>query len=166
MATGALKQPPLPSVLDRVHDGDDDGMDGRGASVSRHLEALRRAVRRDLEVLLNTRHRCLSPPADLDELRQSVVNYGIPDFTGEDMAAPEHREALRKAVEEAIRRYEPRFLQVSVSLAGDDDEPLDRSLCFRIQALMRAYPSPEPVIFDSVLDPVTRGLEVRNADHG
>ncbi|SDE83677.1 type VI secretion system baseplate subunit TssE [Rhodospira trueperi] len=165
MAYGALKQPPLPSVLDRLHDDDDDMLDGRSTSVSRHLEALRRSVRRDLEMLLNTRHRCLSPPPDLDELRQSVVNYGIPDFTGEDMAAEEHREALRKAVEETVRRYEPRFIQVSVSLA-DEGEPLDRSLCFRIEALMRAYPSPEPVIFDSVLDPVTRGLEVRNADHG
>lgn len=165
MTYGALKEPPLPSVLDRLRDEDDPSLDGRQASVSRHIEDLRRSVRRDLEMLLNTRHRCISPPADLDELRQSVVNYGIPDFTGEDMAAPEHREMLRKAVEDSVRRYEPRFIQVSVSLANDG-EPLDRSLCFRIEALMRAYPSPEPVVFDSVMDPVTRGMEVRSSENG
>jgi len=166
MAYGALKQPPLPSLLDRLRDDDAiDSLTGPNASISRQVEALRRAVRRDLEMLLNTRHRCISPPADLDEVRLSVVDYGTPDFTGEDMAAPEHREGLRKAVEDSIRRFEPRFLKVSVSMMGETN-PEDRRLCFRIEALMRAYPSPEPVVFDSFLDPVTRDMEVRPGDHG
>ncbi|MQX37143.1 type VI secretion system baseplate subunit TssE [Roseospira navarrensis] len=165
-AYGALKQPPMPSLIDRLRDDEAiDGLTGPNASVSRQVESLRRAVRRDLEALLNTRHRCISPPADLDEVRLSVVDYGIPDFTGEDMAAPEHREGLRKAVEDAIRRFEPRFLQAAVSIVGDLD-PDDRRLCFRIEALMRAYPSPEPVVFDSFMDPVTRDMEVRSSDHG
>ncbi len=162
MALGRLTQPPQPSVLDRLQDAE---AAGSGPSVSGHLDALRVSVRRDLEMLLNTRQRCLSPPADLGELRQSVINYGIPDFTGEDMAAPEHRELLRKAVEETIQRFEPRFIKVSVSLIGER-ESLDRTLCFRIEALMRAYPSPEPVVFDSIMDPVTRGMVVRSGAHG
>jgi type VI secretion system protein ImpF len=167
MAYGALKQPPLPSILDRLRDDEAvDALTGPNASVSRQVEALRRAVRRDLEMLLNTRVRCISPPADLDEVRTSVVNYGTPDFTGEDMAAPEHREGLRKAVEDAIRRFEPRFLQASVSIVGDSADPEERRMCFRIEALMRAYPSPEPVVFDSFMDPVTRDMEVRPGDHG
>ncbi|MBB4315285.1 type VI secretion system baseplate subunit TssE [Roseospira marina] len=166
MAYGALKQPPLPSLLDRLRDDDAvDALTGPNASVTRQVEALRRAVRRDLELLLNTRVRCISPPADLDEVRQSVVDYGIPDFTGEDMAAPEHRDGLRRAIEAAIRRFEPRFLQVSVTLSGETNME-DRRLCFRIEALMRAYPSPEPVVFDSFMDPVTRDMEVRPGDHG
>ncbi|MBB4287209.1 type VI secretion system baseplate subunit TssE [Roseospira goensis] len=162
---GALKQPPLPSLLDRLQDDGEAGATGQALPIARQVEALRRAVRRDLEMLLNTRQRCISPPPDLDEVRLSVMDYGIPDFTGEDMAAPEHRELLRAAVEDTIRRFEPRFLQVSVSMAGES-EPMDRRLCFRIEALMRAYPSPEPVVFDSFLDPVTRDMEVRSADHG
>jgi type VI secretion system protein ImpF len=50
-------------------------------------------------------------------------------------------------------------LRVSVSLA-EDPERIDRTLRFRIEALAQAKPAPEPLIFDSVLDPSTLGMIV------
>ncbi len=40
-------------------------------------------------------------------------------------------------------------------------EPLDRTLRFRIEALLRVEPAPEPVAFDSTLEPGAGGFAVR-----
>ena len=154
---------PRLSVLDRLLDEEpqrrhDTPLGGRQA-----LIALRRAVGRDLENLLNTRLRCRSSPPDLEELDLSLVNYGVPDFTGANLATSERRSAFCTAVEQVIRRYEPRFTAVSVTLL-DNTERLDRTLRFRIEALMRADPEPEPVVYDSVVDPVSRNVTVKGAD--
>ena len=93
MARVRPNQPLVPSVLDRLLD--DDPEISREAPASRHqvLRELKMAVRRDLENLLNTRVRCLALPAHCKELNQSLVNYGLPDFTGgQPGAAKEERE--------------------------------------------------------------------------
>jgi type VI secretion system protein ImpF len=119
-------------------------------------------VRRDLEHLLNTRSRCLPWPPELAELQDSLVNYGIPDVTGNEMASGIDRERLRGLIEAVIRRWEPRFQRVQVHLL-DAAEALDRTLRFRIDALLYATPAPEPVVFDSALEPTTGTIEVRGA---
>jgi type VI secretion system protein ImpF len=40
-------------------------------------------------------------------------------------------------------------------------EPLDRTLRFRIDALLYADPAPEPVVFDSVVQQATGEVEVK-----
>ena len=44
-----------------------------------------------------------------------------------------------------------------------DAGPLDRTLRFRIDGLLRAEPAPEPVVFDSALQPATGNVEVKGA---
>src|SRR5205085_8541970 len=112
------------------------------------LRDLKQAVRRDLEDLLNTRRRNLVPPPVLPELAASLVAYGIPDFSGTGPTSSKDREAFCRAIEEVIRRNEPRLVRVGVELVSNP-EPVDRTLRFRIDALMRADPAPEPVVFDS-----------------
>src|SRR5579863_9411177 len=142
----------LPSVLDRLIDDDPEAAKDAPTSRARQLAALRNAVRRDLEALLNSHKRCLSPPSDLTELEPSVIEYGLPDFLSVFAGASTFREQFRRAVEETIRLYEPRFIKVTVTLR-DDGGQLDRTLRFRIDALMQADPAPEPVSYDSHLDP-------------
>jgi type VI secretion system protein ImpF len=120
---------------------------------------LRNAVRRDLEALLNSRCRCVSPPEGLDELETSLVEYGVPDFLSANAGSEEAREEFRRSVEKVIRRFEPRFKSVTVKLA-DDSVQLDRTLRFRIDALMYAEPAPEFVSFDSLLDPASHNFSV------
>src|SRR5438094_10508474 len=112
MARIHAEQPLLPSVLDRLLD-DDPGVT-REAPPRRHqvLRELKQAVRRDLEDLLNTRVRCRPWPPGLDELGHSLVNYGLPDFTGLGAGADKAREEMRRLLEEVIRREEPRFKTV------------------------------------------------------
>src|SRR5262245_17142478 len=127
-------QPLLPSLLDRLLD--DEPEVTREAAKSRHLllRELKQAVRRDLENLLNTRRRCLPWPPDLKDLEQSLVSYGLPDFTGANMGSAQDREGFRRTVENLIRAHEPRFKRVKVHLL-DNAEKLDRTLRFRIDAL-------------------------------
>jgi type VI secretion system protein ImpF len=129
------------------------------------LRDLKQSVRRDLENLLNTRQRSLPVPAHLAELKQSLVNYGTPDFTAGSMGALKDRQDFARLLQGIIVQYEPRFKSVKVALL-DAAEPLDRTLRFRIDALLQAEPAPEPVVFDSILRPSTGDFEVRGAGNG
>jgi type VI secretion system protein ImpF len=160
MARVRPEQPLVPSILDRLIDLDPSV--SREPPPSRHqiLRDLKQAVRRDLENLLNTRQRCLSPPEHLKELKVSLLNYGIPDLTGASMSSAKERDDLCRAIQAIITRSEPRFKSVRVKPL-DNAEPLDRTLRFRIDALLLVDPAPEPIVFDSVLRPATGTFEVR-----
>jgi type VI secretion system protein ImpF len=160
-----LQRLPLLSVLDRLLDADPDREREAPKSRRQALAELREAVRRDLESLLNTRHRPLAWPATLDALGDSLLNFGIPDFASANLATRSAQDEFRRSVEAAIRRFEPRFMQVSVQLIEPGDS-LERSLRFRIEALMRLDPEPEPVVLDSLLDPATNSFAVRAGREG
>lgn len=156
----------LLSVLDRLlADEAAPAMRGGVQRGARSLAEIRNGVRRDLENLLNTRARPLAWPEAWDELRSALTGYGLPDFTALSMTSAEDRERFRAVIEATIRRFEPRFRSVTVRLL-DNTEGLDRTLRLRIDALMHAEPSPEPMTFDSVLEPVSRSFSVTSRSHG
>jgi type VI secretion system protein ImpF len=159
MARDDNESPIEMSLLDRLLD--DEPASTRDPPRTRYqaLEGFRDALRRDLEALLNTRACNVTWSAALWELDTSILNYGVLTVTSAELSTEDNRERLRSAVERAIRRFEPRFLRVNVTLV-DDPERIDRTLRFRIEALAQAKPAPEPLIFDSVLDPSTQGMTV------
>jgi type VI secretion system protein ImpF len=159
MARIDLDQPLQASLLDRLFDANPDLERDPSKPRGQHLRELRMAVRRDLEALLNTRRPYLDWSADLTELAQSLVNYGIPDFSGNNLASDDRREDFRMALENVIRAFEPRFVSVSIKMTDSGDES-DRLLRFRIEALMYAEPAPEPLVFDSVIDPTTQTFAI------
>ena len=162
MAKIEQSQPLVISVLDRLVDLDPDTSVEAPRSRVQVLRELKQSVRRDLENLLNTRRRCVGWPPQMNELDLSLVNYGIPDFTGLHLGTSRLRDDFRRSIEEAIRRFEPRFKTVRVEFLTNA-EPEDQTLRFRIDALLYADPAPEPVIFDSSLEPNTGTFEVRGA---
>jgi type VI secretion system protein ImpF len=163
MAKIKAEQPLVPSVLDRLLD-DDPGV-SREPAKNRHqvLRELKHSVRRDLENLLNTRMRCLAWPPHLKELKQSLVQYGLPDFSAAGLGDAQNRDQICQILETVIRQGEPRFQTVAVQILGNP-EPLDRTLRFRIDALLIADPAPEPIVFDSILKPATGDFEVKGVD--
>lgn len=160
MAKISPDQPLVPSVLDRLLDEDPGTQRETAKSRTQVLRELKQCVRRDLENLLNTRRYYRRLPPELKELDISLVNYGIPDITGADLGSTRDREQFRKSLEEIIRRFEPRFKTIHVEML-DNVEPLDRTLRFRIDAMLYAEPAPEPVVFDSALQPATGTVEVK-----
>jgi type VI secretion system protein ImpF len=160
MAPKDEKRPLASSILDRLMDEEPGNRKEQPRSVGQQLRELKSGLRRDLESLLNTRWRCRVWPPELDQLDVSLVNYGIPDFTGVNMSVPAERENLRIVIQRAIARFEPRLKNVVVTVMPNAD-PFDRVLRFRINGIMRAEPAPEPVTFDSELEPSTTAIEIK-----
>lgn len=143
------------SIFDRLVNSENGGkFTGRQT-----LEQLIESIHRDLEQLLNTRWRIRAWPPNLGELERSMINYGIPDFAGISMSSPIAREEFREMVEDALRIHEKRFLRVRVELQESSD-PIDRTLRFTIDALVRASPEPAEVRFDSQVDPTSNRINI------
>ena len=153
-------QPLVPSVLDRLIDEEPTATREPPKSRGQVLRDLKQHIRRDLENLLNTRQRCKSWPENLSELEVSLVNYGIPDLTGASLGSAAGREEFRQVFEAIVRLFEPRFAKVTVEMLSNT-EPLDRMLRFRINAMLHAEPAPEPIVFDSALQPATGNVEIK-----
>jgi type VI secretion system protein ImpF len=147
-------------LLDRLLDADPGTADPPPPNAAVALEMLHRAVRRDLEAVLNARRRRRPLPVALEELVVSPLNYGIPDATSGAYAVPARRQALAREVEATIRRFEPRLMSVRVELVGNEDD-LGRALRLKVDAVLRADPVPEPVSFETLLEPVSRDVTVR-----
>jgi type VI secretion system protein ImpF len=147
-------------LLDRLLDADPSAPEPPLPSAAVALEKLRAAVRRDLEALLNARRRRRPLPPELTELTTSPVNYGIPDPTSGAYAILERREGLAREVELTIRRLEPRLSSVSVTLVGEGDE-LGGAMRLKVEAVLRTDPVPEPISFETLVEPVSRDVVVR-----
>jgi type VI secretion system protein ImpF len=152
-----------PSVFDRLLD--DAPASGRDSPRERYqdLRALKAAVARDLEALLNTRREALDElPVELREVRRSLVNYGIPDLTHHAVANPDGREAIRQVLEASIATYETRLAGVRVFV--EPPETAGRRLRFRVDATLEVPPAREPVRFAAELQVSTRQYVVRDGD--
>ncbi|MEZ5428871.1 MAG: type VI secretion system baseplate subunit TssE [Pyrinomonadaceae bacterium] len=138
-----------PSLLDRLVDYDPKSSQEAPKSRSNSLRELKTSVQRDLEWLLNTRAYYGNIDERLEEVPKSVAVYGLPDFTGVSAKSHIEQRRMTDALETALRNFEPRFLDLKVTL-----EPIsttDKSLRFRIEANLNVEPAPEPIAFDTVL---------------
>lgn len=153
----------LPSLLDRLLDDRPGVTSEPVASRAQNLRALKKSVARDLEALLNTRQEILEElPEEFAELRRSLLTYGLPDFMSFNLGTPDDRARVRRCLEEAITTFEPRFARVRVSM--ETPRVHERTLRFRVDALLRTDPSPEPVMFDMVLQLNTQEYVVQGRD--
>jgi type VI secretion system protein ImpF len=147
-------------LLDRLIDDAPDQQRDPVVSAVDSMVALRNAVRRDLEALLNARRRWRSWPAHMTQLTASPIGYGMPDFASGAFSDAQRREELRQEIEATIRRFEPRFLSVRVHLLDALDR-LEATLRLRIDAVLHAEPAPESVTFDTLVDRMTEEVVVR-----
>jgi len=152
------EQPLVPSLLDRLIDLEPKISTEPAASRSRSLVQVKEAVKRDLEWLLNSKQ---APGAltGLPYLDASVWSYGLADLSASSLLSVGDRERLRMAIAAAIRRFEPRLQEVEVTQV--EAHASDCSIRFRIDAMLRVYPAPEPVTFDSMLQLATKAFRVR-----
>lgn len=159
MSTIRADDPLAPSVMDRLFDDNPAVTRESPKGYNQVLRELKQSVRRDLENLLNTRRRCTSFPKELVEIDQSLTTYGIPDFSRSDLESSTMRHRFEELITRTIEFYEPRFVRVSVRVI-DNEDPLDHTLRFQIDALLYAEPNPEPVIFETSLEPVTQSIQI------
>ncbi len=139
-------------------------LESRGVVVS--TDVLREAVRRDIEALFNVQRFESSPlltdaeadqaednPPSLEDfplVRRSVVNYGVPPFSGRS-SRDFDREELAREIARVLAAFEPRLKEsstkVTVSLG-------DKSVGLRIDidALLLTTPAPERLRIRTILD--------------
>jgi len=138
------------SILDRLIDDDPGLLSDSPGSPLKSLYQLKQAVRRDMEWILNTRRVPDDIPEKYPETIDSLATYGLPDFTALGSRSATAQEQIRRAIEEAIRRFEPRLTEVSVAVGSIEGGK--QVLSFRIEAQLRVDPAPELVVFDTTVD--------------
>ena len=154
----------VPSILDRLLDDEPEISTEPASTRTKNLRSLEKSVARDLEALLNSRQETLQElPSEFKEVSRSLLTYGLPDFTSFSLLTQEDRLRIRRSVEDAINRFEPRLLRVRVALEAPREH--DRGLRFRIDAFLRVDPSPEPVTFDAVLQMNTQQYVIHGSSN-
>jgi type VI secretion system protein ImpF len=151
------------SVLDRLLAGESST---GGSGVHDHLgvRELRNAVARDLEWLLNSRRWVTWDFEELEEARESILTYGVPDFATYSWRNQGDAKTISKVLEEVIRRFEPRLLPGSIRVellpSGDVD---DFRIHFRIDAVLYVEPIREAVSFDTDVDLDRSWIDVKGS---
>lgn len=140
------------SLLDRLTDLDPRNSREVQPAEWEQFREFKNSVARDLTNLLNTRRSEEDIPEDFAQTRECVAAYGVQDFT----TAPIDREAIRRAIERAVRIFEPRLSRVTVQLV----EGGVLQLSFRISGLLRVATGVEPVVYDADLPKESRRFRV------
>lgn len=140
------------SVVDRLLDRSSGMADTSTWSGS--VDALKQALVRDLEWLLNTRRIAEPAPDQYPEVQHSVYHFGLPDVSSKSADSIEVQLGLSRDIEECIRIFEPRLTDVRVGVRQEKEKG-SRLARFSIEALLMMEPNPERVVFDTVLETPT-----------
>ena len=156
-----IKQQLQSSILDRLIDDEPEMQEAPSRTVGISISELRKSVRRDIEALLNARIQWHTWPEQYKELSTSCLSYGLPDFSSMSVSSHEGRNLLCEIVKKAILKFEPRFIEVEVFT--EEEQPLNRVLNLRINALLYADPEPEFISFNSEVEPINLGMKIFEA---
>lgn len=147
------------SVLDRLIDDEPHREHDDPRTETQLLRRIQDSIRRDVEDLLNTKYRCLNWPPEFDTLSDSLVNYGLPDFTAAGLNAVNEPDVLLASIRTALQTFEPRLTKVRVDRIRNADYS-DRTFRFRIFATLVIESLEQEVRFDSVMESASGQFEV------
>ena len=139
-----------PSVLDRLIDREPKNRSEAMPTPAQSLRAMKAALRRDLEWLMNTRRVIEELPEGCPEISRSVYHYGLPDISSLSTFSTNDQNLLLKTMESALAFFEPRLTRVKVTLRPVTGA--GRMVHFVIEGLLRVDPAPEQIVFDTVLE--------------
>ena len=165
MADRTITERLQPSLLDRLtDDAPGERREGQGGRVI-DIDRLRDIVRRDLAWLLNTG----SLDTEIDAERHphaaaSTVNFGLRDVSG-TFTTSDRTGAIRRAIREAIERFEPRLRPGSLSVEPSATPGRDDALiAYDIRGEMWAQPLPMELYLRSEVDVTTGHVDLEPAD--
>jgi type VI secretion system protein ImpF len=151
------------SLLDRLADLNPDSTREIPRSSWGDEREFRDSLREDLAALLNTRRAEEDfDSAFFEESANSLLTFGVTDFTSYNLKAATEQERVRRSIERAIRQFEPRLTRVAVSVEKPD--PLRPVLQFQIAATWRTGLPGEAVLFNATLHRDTRRIAVSGGE--
>jgi type VI secretion system protein ImpF len=143
-----------PSLLDRLADEAPGSAPAR-AGPSLTLSELRKSVLRDLNWLFNATRLLKPEEAEAwPQVRNSVLNYGLPPLSGLTASALDPA-SLERSLKQAILDFEPRILPDSLSVRATlEHESLEHHnvVSLHIEGLLWAQPVPIELLLRTQLD--------------
>jgi len=147
------------SVLDRLMDIQIQERGDWPRTTRESVEKFKRAVKRDLEWLLNTRQTLGPLLNNYPATQKSVFNYGLPDMTMVSMGSVDDRKRLTSYLETTVMLFEPRIENLQISIELEDNSR--RQIKFRFAGTLRMDPQPEEVSFDTLLELTSGEYQVK-----
>jgi type VI secretion system protein ImpF len=143
-----------PSLLDRLTDDEPtQNVESRDKRVL-SMQRLREFVLRDLQWLLNCGNFEQSTDlSDHPHVKNSVVNYGVPDLSGLT-ASGANIPDLERRLRDAIWNFEPRLLRNSLKVRArvDPSAAHHNAIVFEIEGELWAQPLPLRLFMRTELD--------------
>lgn len=168
MAELTLRERKQPCLLDRLTDDEPGNTQESRDKRVMSMTQIRRSVLRDLEWLFNTSSKWSEDELkDFPQVASSVLNYGIPDLCGLTSSSV-NPIVVERAVEQAVRRFEPRILSNSLSVIAeaDADEVGTNAVVFEIRGMLWAQPLPEQLYVKTDVDLETGSCKIQEKPHG
>jgi len=150
------------SIVDRLTDLEPDSKVEARSSPWEYMRELKASLCRDLAALLNTRRAEADFDPSYEQATDSLLTFGVTDFTAYNLKNGIEQERVRRSIEHAIRQFEPRLARVKVSL--EEPDPLRPALRFQIDAMLRVGKNSEAVQFDATLHRDSRCIAVSGAN--
>ena len=139
-------------LLDRLIDHEPENRNEAAVSRPESLRQFRLSVKRDLEWLLNTTRMPIEVPEFCEEVKRSVLFFGLPDIASISVQNAGDEQRLMRSLEAAIEMFEPRLARARVTGAGSRTPPGQQSITFHVEAMLMIDPAPERISFDTVLE--------------
>lgn len=163
MAASAQHRPAITlSLVDRLFDHEPDSQVEAPVSSWEQVREFKAALCRDLAALLNTRRADRDFDPSYEESTNSLLSFGITDFTSYNLKSSDGQEQVRRSMERAIRLFEPRLARVSVSIEAA--EQVRSVLQFNVDAVMRIGERDETLMLDVSLQRDSRRIAVTGGD--
>lgn len=145
----------LPALLDRLTDTAPGLRGDIAGAASASKGSYRANVMRDLSWLLNTINASsVDDLSAVDHARRSVLNFGIPAFSGLHLADGDWSE-FERAIHDAIVTFEPRILPDSLRvhiIAPDTSAAARNRLALEIRGQLWCEPYPVELLLHSHVD--------------
>jgi len=150
------------SVLDRLTDLQPDSRNEGPLTPWEEMREIKASLCRDLAALLNTRRAEADFNPEFEQATNSILTFGVKDFTSSNLKNRLDRDKVRLSIERAIRNFEPRLTRVAVTV--EEADALKPVLRFEISALLRIDPGGQAVMFDAALHRDSRRIAVTGTD--
>src|SRR5262245_40763862 len=151
------------SIMDRLTDLDPESSKDPRRSAWETAREFKASLCRDLAAILNTRRADEDFDPAFVQCTNSILTYGVADFTSYNLNSGFDRERVRQSVERAIRKFEPRLTHVTVTVEQPDS--IRPVLKFQIEAMLRTdSTAAEAVVFDATIHRDSRRVSVSGSD--
>ena len=159
----------LPCLLDRLSDDQPEAAKESADRRTISMGLYRQGVRRDLENLLNASCRPVGDEFDqYENVRTSVLNFGVPDLSGQMLSGLGLGD-LERRIRQAMIRYEPRIIArtLKVHVASSTTPNGGRhSLTMEITGELWASPMPDPLYYRTEVDLESGQFQIKDRTHG